>query len=510
MGSDEVDAAVGAAPSVTKHIAGARQPIGKGTAAALAMQPEAALGITVAVVPLQPTLRKSTKLITTGANVPGLRNHQALAQHRVAGDGLQQRCIGLKPALNIVTTARQHRGQVKAEPIHTKLDDPATKALQHGAPHERLVEVDAIAAAGPVGVTAALVRQQVVIQRVVDAPKRQRGAPLVKLGRMVVDHVEHHLKPATVQSLDHGTEFTAGIAVGTFAGIAGLRRTPGHWAITPVVAHAKRLQPSLVGTVGHGHQTHRGHPQGLQMRQHRRVCEARIAAALAGRHLRMQRGEALNVQLVDHAPGRVRPRPGGARLGQICHNPRLERSGGVVAQVGQIARGATGVVPQMQVVAGIAAQHRTGGRVKQQFGGVEPMPLVRGPGTMHTPAIHQTSPNARPQRQGAAPDAVLRFRHAQAQGLLLTGSVKEAKVHGRGMGRGQRELDGATTELSTEQRAVARLQGQCTGQGSAGGHVTGCITMHDSGGKSRQRDCGRCCHGSSSVGPAELHIPLPP
>ena len=158
MGSDEVDAAVGAAPSVTKHIAGARQPIGKGTAAALAMQPEAALGITVAVVPLQPTLRKSTKLITTGANVPGLRNHQALAQHRVAGDGLQQRRIGLKPALNIVTTARQHRGQVKAEPIHTKLDDPATKALQHGAPHERLVEVDAIAAAGPVGVSTGLVR----------------------------------------------------------------------------------------------------------------------------------------------------------------------------------------------------------------------------------------------------------------------------------------------------------------------------------------------------------------
>ena len=190
-------------------------------------------------------------------------------------------------------------------------------------------------------------REQVVIQRVVDAPQRQRRAPLVKLGRVVVDHVEHHLKAATVQGFDHRAELAAGIAVGTFAGVARLGRTPGNRAITPVVAQAQRLQPRLVGTVRHRHQAHRGHAQGLQMGQHRRVCESSIAAALAGWHLRVQRGKPLDMQFVDHAPGRLRQWPGCTGLGQISHDPRLERGGGVVAQVGQIARGAAGVVPQI-------------------------------------------------------------------------------------------------------------------------------------------------------------------
>ena len=164
----------------------------------------------------------------------------------------------------------------------------------------------------------------------------------------------------------------------------------------------------------------------------------------------------------------------------------------------------------MQIIACVVTQYRAGSGVEQQLGRVEPVPLVWSPGAVHAPAIHQTSTNAWPQWQRTAPNAFLRCRHTKARGLSLTRSVKQAQVHGRGMGRGQRELDGAMTELSTEHRAVARLQGQCTGQGSAGGHVTGCITMHDSGGKSRQRDCGRCCHGSGSVGPAELHTPLPP
>ena len=327
---------------------------------------------------------------------------------------------------------------------------------------------------------------------------------------MVVNHVKHHLQPGVVQRIDHGAELGAGIAGRAFACVARLGRTPGHRAVAPVVAQALCLQPCLVGPVRHRHQAHGGDTQTLQMGQHRWVRQAGIAAALVGRYIGVQRSEALDMQLIHHTPGRVKHWPGWAGLWQVGHHTGLERGGRVVAQVGQIAQRAMRVVAQVQVVAAVAAQHSPGSRVEQQLGRVEPVALVRGPGTVHAPAVHQACTNARPQRQRAAPDAALWLRQAQAGCLVLARGVKQAQLHRRGVGRGQGKLNGIAAKLGAQQAAMARTQGRRSRQVSVGCHASGCSTMHASGGKSRQRDCARCCQGSASVAPGALGRPLPP
>ena len=238
--------------------------------------------------------------------------------------------------------------------------------------------------------------------------------------------------------------------------------------------------------------------------------QAGIAAALVGRHIGVQRGKALDMQLIHHTPGRVRHRPCWAGLRQVGHHTGLERGGRVVAQVGQIAQRAMRVVAQVQVVATVAAQHRTGSRVEQQLGRVEPVALVRRPGAVHAPAVHQAGTDTRPQRQRPAPDAILWLRQAQAGCLVLAGGVKQAQLNRRRMGRGQGKLNGIAAQLGAQQAALARTQGRRTRQVSVGCHASGCSTMHASGGKCRHRDCARCCQGSASVAPGALGRPLPP
>ena len=90
---------------------------------------------------------------------------------------------------------------------------------------------------------------------------------------------------------------------------------------------------------------------------------------------------------------------------------------------------------------------------------------------------------------------------------MLAGGVKQAQLNRRRMGRGQGKLNGIAAQLGAQQAAMARTQGRRSRQGC---HASGCSTMHASGGKSRQRDCARCCQGSASVAPGALGRPLPP
>ncbi len=70
----------------------------------------------------------------------------------------------------------------------------------------RVGHVQGIAAAGVVHVVASVVGDEAVIGRVVDAAKAERGAKMVPLRGMVVDHVQYHLDPLAVERLDHGLE----------------------------------------------------------------------------------------------------------------------------------------------------------------------------------------------------------------------------------------------------------------------------------------------------------------
>ena len=82
------------------------------------------------------------------------------------------------------------------------LADPVAQAVEDQTPHDRLVGVQCVAAAGVVGVASFVWRQDVIIF-VRQSAKTDRRTVLVPLGGMVVDDVEDNLDPGAVQRLDH-------------------------------------------------------------------------------------------------------------------------------------------------------------------------------------------------------------------------------------------------------------------------------------------------------------------
>ena len=71
---------------------------------------------------------------------------------------------------------------------------------------DRVVAVDRVAAAGVVHVVLLVVRLQVVVDAVVEAPEADRRALVVALAGVVEDDVEDDLDAGRVQRLDHVAE----------------------------------------------------------------------------------------------------------------------------------------------------------------------------------------------------------------------------------------------------------------------------------------------------------------
>ena len=460
VGGEDVHAAVGGA--VAKHSAGAGQRVGQLAGCAGVAQPGAALGVAVAVVPFQPAGGKRTQLVAAVANVPGLGNHQAVAQQRVLRHGHEEWRTRLKADMRRLA-ARQNGGEVKPETVDTEVCDPTAQAVHHQAQHQWLVQVEHIAAAGPVDVARAVVRQQVVVQRVVDAAQRQRGAGFVGLGRVVEHHIQHHLKAGGMQRIDHGTAFVAGVFGG--AGVAVFRRGPAYGVVAPVVAQAQLQQARFVGPLRQRHQAHGGDAQALQVGDGRGVRQAGVGAAQRLGHTRVQRGEGLQVQFVQHAAGRVDLRPRGLQRGRVCQRKGFERGGGVVARVG--LRGVVGAVAQVDVVAVVAAQHLAGIRVQQQLGGVETLALGRVPGAVHPVAVHRAGRQAGHE---AAPDALRVDGQSVARGAGPASAVKHTQFHTVRVGCRQGEMHPLLSDGGAER--IHAFKRASTGLGSTGARIT--------------------------------------
>jgi hypothetical protein len=154
--------------------------------------------------------------------------------------------------------------------------------------------VDGVGAAGVVHVRAVVA--QAVVGRVVEPAKAEGRPVLTALGGVVEDDVEDDLQPGGVQRLDHGLEVVD-------RPVLVVRREEPDRLIAPVVAQSARNERPIVDELVYRQQLDRGHPQRDQVIEHCRVPQAGERPAGFRGHVRMQLGEALDVQLIEDRVG---------------------------------------------------------------------------------------------------------------------------------------------------------------------------------------------------------------
>ena len=77
--------------------------------------------------------------------------------------------------VHFVQFARQGCGQIESETVDVHLQHPVAKAVHDELQHPRVAHVQRVSGAGVVHVVAGIVRDEAVVNGIVDAPERQRG-----------------------------------------------------------------------------------------------------------------------------------------------------------------------------------------------------------------------------------------------------------------------------------------------------------------------------------------------
>ncbi|PAV92438.1 hypothetical protein WR25_05777 [Diploscapter pachys] len=259
-------------------------------ACAAVAAPEAADVVAVAVVPLQPVVGEVAELIAAGADVPRLGDHDAAGEQRVGGDLYKDRRMGIE-----ARAAGEDRREVETEAV-----DPAPGEMAQAVEDQRAnlgsAAIERVTRAGVVD-EAALGRVR-VIERLIEPAQRQCRAEAVALARVVEDHVEDHPDPSAAEGGHRFDQF--GDAAG---GEPRVDRHRDDRVIAPAVGEAERRQVAFVDPCDDRHQLDRGDVQGLEMRDDSGVGEGGDRAPLRLRYVRVQHGEAADVEFVDQAPG---------------------------------------------------------------------------------------------------------------------------------------------------------------------------------------------------------------
>ena len=310
--------------------------------------------------------------------------------------------------------------------------------------------------------------------RVGQPAQRQHRAVRVELGRVVEDHVEHHLEAGGVQRVDRLGELVGRARAWAAARVARLGGEPGCGRIAPVVGEATALQRRLVGAEVQGQQAQRGDAERAVVLEHQRVGEGGVAAAQRRRDVRVAHRQRTHVGLVEYRAlardvraGRAvirRSRGGGG-------HPRLGGEGSVVARVGQARIVAAGgaergepcrelhIVGCSGLLAAVAADHLLRPGVEQQLRRVEPVAAPWRPRAMSTQAIHQADPAG---RQKAMPDAFAARRQRQAAKRLAACGIEKTELDRFGVRRPHREvhpgLAAVCGEGGTERPRLPRAQ----------------------------------------------------
>ena len=409
---DEVDAGLRAAAIVMELLAGAGNLAGKGAAVLVGLKPETARGVAEAVVPLAPAWQIGAQLVAAAGCVPGFGDQLDAGQGRILPDGLEERCVAVEAA-RIVRVgqghAPQHRGQIEAETVDVHLLDPVAQRIHDHLQRHVVAGVDAVAGAGVVGVVGRILAAEVVVGLVVQSAPRQRGAPLVAFGRVVVHHVQDHLDAVAVQLLHHVPELVERI----LARKASVGGKEGQRVVAPVVAQSHLDQRAFADGFLHGQQFHGRHAQTLQVGDGGRTGHAFIGAAQLGRHVGVGLGEALDVRFVDDGFAHRDVRAAVALPVELVHagDHGLGHVGGVVVHLG------VGTV-QMGFMPLELAVQAPGVGVQQQAGRVVAQAARRVVGAIHAVAVDQPRAGI---GQEAVPDVVHRAVHRIAVGFAAVG-----------------------------------------------------------------------------------------
>ena len=299
----------------------------------------------------------------------------------------------------------------------------------------------------------AVVREEPVVQRVVETAEAEGRPGLVALGRVVEHHVEHDLESGVVQRADHGLELGHRVV----DRIAGIRREPRERVVTPVVRESALDQELLRHEGLARHQLDRRDADALQVIDHGRLRESEVLAAQMLRYAGVPLRETLDVQLVDD---RVAPR-----------DARRTHAAPVECRIGHAApRHVVGAVGRVRdpVVAGLGAVQRRVPRdvagergragIHQQLGRIESMP-VRGLVRAVHPVTVQCSRAAEARGQETVPDAAGPGRQCESRDFTAAGGIEEAQLDAGRTGRERREIDAAAGP------AGARAAGRCPARG---------------------------------------------
>ncbi len=190
--------------------------------------------------------------------------------------------------------------------------------------------------------------------------------------------------PDVVEALDHGLELAHRLAGG---GVADVRREEADGVVAPVVGEPALHQVAVGDVLVHRQQLDRRDAQVGEVVEGCRRAEPGVRPAQLLGHLRVQLGEALDVDLVDQRAierdvelGVTAPHEG------VVDHDALRHEVGRVAFIGLIVVGADAIAEE-RVVPRHLAVDALGVGVDQQLGRVEPMAGGRVVAAVHPIAV---------------------------------------------------------------------------------------------------------------------------
>jgi hypothetical protein len=381
--------------------------------------PVVAHGVAEAPVPLAPYRRKVPDLIAALAEIPRLGDELHLAHDRILLDQIEER----GESIDLVQLARERRREIEPEAVDVHLGDPVAKAVHQQLEHLRVPHVEAVAGARGVEVVHRIVGHEAVVGEVVDAAEAERRPFVVALGGVVVDDVEDHLDARRVQRPHHVLELLHLPAATALARVLVVRREEADRVVAPVVPQAAREQMPVVHEFVHRHELDRGHAEAQQVIDRLRMREPGVRAAQIRRDARVARGEAFDVELVDHRlveraldAGLARPVEEG-----IDHDAARDVRRAVV---GVLLHRRVEAMPEDRRHVRDAAVDRLGVGIEEEVVRVEAEALRRIPRTGHAEGVTLARAHL-----GQVPVEAMCVDLGQLDPRLLAAVVEEAEPH---------------------------------------------------------------------------------
>ncbi len=209
---------------------------------------------------------------------------------------------------------------------------------------------------------------------------------------MVVDDVEDHLDPGSVQRVDHGAKF---VHLGTGnSGEPWIRCEVRTRRVPPVVSHTPGADAGFGEGGVYGQQFHRRDADAREMFEDRRLGEPQVCAAKMLGHSRIAGCERSHVQLVEDGsvPGHLGAR-GTADVIVSCADDAEREVAERVARTGRTERVVL-VGEQCRWVSEYSG-HLARRWIEQNLRSVEPAAGVRVPPPVGAEAVSVTGPHSR-------------------------------------------------------------------------------------------------------------------